>query len=232
MILKCVAIDDEPLALQLIETYAKRIPSLQLVETFEDALSGIEYLNKHPVDILFLDINMPDISGIDLARAIRSKPLIIFTTAYRQFAFEGFQLEAVDYLLKPIEFDHFSRAFYKALDYRKMKEASAANQDEAFIYVYSEYKQVKVLLKDIEYIESMEDYIKIYTGTAKPVLTLMTLKKILDILPEKRFIRIHRSYIVQVSKIKAILHKKLQMETILLPVGDSYADQVKQSTRL
>ncbi len=229
MVLKCVAIDDEPLALQLIENYAKRIPSLELAETFEDAVSGAEYINKNPVDLVFLDINMPDISGIDLARAMEIKPLIIFTTAYRQFAFEGFQLEAVDYLLKPVEFDRFSRAFYKAAEYKEFKERPSLNQDDSFIYVHSEYKLIKVKLSSIEYIESMEDYIRIHISGEKPVLTLMTLKKVLQMLPEKQFIRIHRSYVVAVSKIKAIQHKKLQLETVLLPVGDSYADKIKLS---
>ncbi|WP_442587605.1 LytR/AlgR family response regulator transcription factor [Pedobacter sp. AW31-3R] len=227
MILKCVAIDDEPLALQLIETYAKRIPSLALVETFEDALTGVEYLNKHPVDLLFLDINMPDISGIDLAWAMKRKPMIIFTTAYRQFAYEGFQLEAIDYLLKPIAFDHFSNAFQKALSYKKMKDHPLPDQDEAFIYVHSEYRLLKVMLRDIEYIESMEDYIKIHTGTEKPVLTLMTLKKVLELLPEKQFMRIHRSYVIRLAEIKSIHQKKVQLKNVLLPVGDSYSEQLK-----
>jgi len=230
MVLKCVAIDDEPLALKLIETYARRIPALQLAETFEDALTGAEYLNKNPVDLIFLDINMPDVSGIDLAKAIAVRPMIIFTTAYKQFAYEGFQLEAVDYLLKPIEFDVFSRSFQKALAYKKFKEEIRNDLDDGFIYVHSEYRLVKILLREIEYIESMEDYIKIHLSQEKPLLTLMTLKKVLEILPEQQFIRIHRSYVVPIAKIKSIQQKKIQLEKVLLPVGDSYAEKVRQLT--
>lgn len=226
MILKCVAIDDEPLALELIQTYASRIPALHLAKTFEDALSGIEYLNKYPVDLLFLDINMPDISGVDLARALAKKPLLIFTTAYRQFAYEGFQLEAIDYLLKPISFDTFSYAVQKALDYKKHRQQSSGRQDDESIYVHSEYRLIKIRLSEIEYIESMEDYVKIHTRDEKPVLSLMTLKKILEMLPGDQFVRIHRSYIINRKKVKAIQNKKIQLQTAILPIGNSYARQL------
>jgi len=228
MILKCVAIDDEPLALELIQTYVSRIPALHLAGTFEDGLSGIEYLNKYPVDLLFLDINMPDISGIDLARAIEEKPLIIFTTAYRQFAYEGFQLEAIDYLLKPISFDTFSNAVQKAFDYKRYKQQSSILQDDVAIYVHSEYRLVKISLNKIEYIESMEDYVKIHTGDEKPILSLMTLKKILEMLPGSQFVRIHRSYVINKHKIKAIQTRKIQLQTTLLPIGNSYAEQLRK----
>ncbi len=227
MSLKCIAIDDEPLALQLIESYAKRIPSLTLVNTFEDALSGAAYLGKNKIDLLFLDVNMPDISGVDLAKALSVKPMIIFTTAYKEFAFEGFQLEAIDYLLKPVEFDSFLKAFNKAIAYKKFKEQPLNTEDSDFVYVHSAYKLIKVLIRDIEYIESMEDYIKIHIGKEKPVLTLMTMKKIIEMLPQNKFVRIHRSYIVPVSGIEAILHKKIQLKNIQLPIGDSYADALK-----
>lgn len=227
MSLKCIAIDDEPLALQLIESYAKRIPSLTLVSTFEDALSGAEYLGKNTIDLLFLDVNMPDISGIDLAKALPAKPMIIFTTAYKEFAFDGFQLEAIDYLLKPIDFNPFLKAFNKAFAYKKFKEQPLNKHESDFVYVHSEYKLIKILIRDIEYIESMEDYIKIHIGKEKPVLTLMTLKKIIELLPQKEFIRIHRSYIIPFSGIEAILHKKIQLKNIQLPIGDSYASQFR-----
>ncbi|MES2830051.1 MAG: LytTR family DNA-binding domain-containing protein [Bacteroidota bacterium] len=227
MALKCVAIDDEPLALELIKNYTKRIPALSLVETFDDAISGIEYLNKYTVDLLFLDINMPDISGVDLARALINKPLIIFTTAYRQFAYEGFQLEAIEYLLKPFEFHHFSKAVEKALAYNKFLAHRTHEPQGAAIYVHSEYRLIKILTHEIEYIESMEDYIKIYAGFEKPVLTLMTMKKIMDVLPQPQFARIHRSYIINTDKIKSIQHKNVQLPSIQLPIGESYASQLK-----
>jgi two-component system LytT family response regulator len=223
MILKCVAIDDEPLALELLKTYANRIPGLQLIETFEDAISGMEYLNKFPVDLLFLDVNMPDISGIDVAKGLAYKPLLIFTTAYRQFAYDGFQLNAIDYLLKPIDFETFLNAFNKAIAYKEYQAHSVESNDDDFIYVYSEYRLLKILLQDIEYIESMEDYVKIHYGHVKPIVTLMTLKKITLKLPMDQFIRIHRSYVINTRKIKAIHNKKIQLDTVLLPIGDSYA---------
>ncbi|RZK75748.1 MAG: response regulator transcription factor [Pedobacter sp.] len=231
MVLKCVAIDDEPLALQLIKTYADRIPTIQLKETFEDGISAIEYLNKNQIDLLFLDINMPDITGIELANALINKPLIIFTTAYKQFAYEGFQLEAVDYLLKPIQFESFSKAVQKAVSYKSFKDRLPTSDDKAFIYVHSEYRLVKIKLSEIEFIESMEDYIKIHAGADKPILSLMTLKRILEMLPASLFVRIHRSYVINIIKIKSIQHKKVQMETITLPIGDSYASHFLSTIR-
>jgi len=225
--LKCIAIDDEPLALELIRSYVNRLPEVQLIYTFEDAISGAEFLANAEVDLLFLDINMPDISGIDLAKALKNKPMIIFTTAYKQFAFDGFELEAVDYLLKPIDFNRFAKAVNKAIDIKKYRTSPPLPQDDAFIYVHSEYRMIKILLKEIEYIESMEDYIKIHLATEKTVLTLLSLKKIIEILPNQQFKRIHRSYIVPVAKVKSVQHKKIQLTTVLLPIGESYAEQVK-----
>lgn len=227
MSLKCIAIDDEPLALELITTYASRRPDLQLIHTFEDAISAVEYLSSAQVDLIFLDINMPDISGIDLAKALKNRPMLIFTTAYKQFAFDGFELEAVDYLLKPIDYNRFSRAVDKAIDIKKYKTKPEIEEESGYIYVHSAYQMIKIVFKEIEYIESMEDYIKIHLKTEKTVLTLMTLKKVLALLPEQRFKRIHRSYIVSVAAIKSVQHKKLQLAEATLPIGDSYAEQVK-----
>lgn len=228
MPLKCVAIDDEPLALELIRSYVSRLPDLQLLNTFEDAISGAEYLSMTTVDLLFLDIDMPDISGLDLAKALIEKPMLIFTTAHKQFAYDGFELEAVDYLLKPIDFTRFSKAVHKAIDIRSYKTSAPDTRQNAFIYVHSEYRMLKIMLKDIEYMESMEDYIKIHITNDKPVLTLMPLKKIMEILPQELFKRIHRSYVVPVSKVKSIQHKKIQLTTVLLPIGESYAEQIKK----
>lgn len=228
MNLKCVAIDDEPLALQLIKTYVARIPSLALTNTFEDAITAIEYLNANETDLLFLDINMPDISGIDLAAALRNKPMIIFTTAYKEFAYDGFRLEAIDYLLKPLEFDSFSKAVQKAQAYKKFKTQPKIEANTDHIYINSEYKVIKVNLRDIEYVESMEDYVKIHIGKDKPLLSLMTLKKMSSLLPANQFIRIHRSYIIPKAAILSLMHKKVQLANISLPIGDRYADELKR----
>jgi two-component system LytT family response regulator len=226
--LKCIAIDDEPLALKLISGYVARIPSLNLVHTFEDAISGAEYLRINPVDLLFIDINMPDITGIDLVRSLEVKPMVIFTTAYKNFAFEGFELEAMDYLLKPIDFNRFAKAVDKALEYYNYKHNVTANQPDESIYVYSEYRMVKINVNDIEYLESMEDYVKIHLPGTKPLLTLMPLKKLLEKLPADKFRRIHRSYAVAIGKIKAIQNRRVYLADAELPVSDSHADFIKE----
>jgi two-component system LytT family response regulator len=229
MTLKCVAIDDEPLALELIKTYVKRFPSLTLVGSFEDAISGAEFLNQNTVDLLFLDVNMPDITGVELARSLTNSPMIIFTTAYRNYAFESYELQAIDYLLKPIDFNRFTTAVEKAIDFHSYKTVPQETNAEAAIYVYSEYKMVKIWLKDITYIESMGDYLKIYQEqTEKPLLTLTTMKKILEKLPEHQFARIHRGFIVALDKIRSIHGKKVQLAQIELPIGDAYKDFIQQ----
>jgi two-component system LytT family response regulator len=230
--LKCIAIDDEPLALKLIREYVSRFPALQLLRTFDDAISGAEYLKQTPVDLLFIDINMPDITGIDLVRSLEKKPMVIFTTAYKNFAFEGFELEALDYLLKPIDFNRFTKAIEKATDYHQYKNAPVGGQSDESIYVYSEYRMVKISLKDIEYIESMEDYIKIHLHNAKTILTLMPLKKILQKLPASLFQRIHRSYIIPVNKVISIKNRKVQLADIELPVSESYAPFIRDWMKL
>jgi len=228
MQLKCIAIDDEPLALEIIKKHIAEFPDLKLVQTFEDAVSGAEFLKKNKVDLLFIDINMPDISGVDLVRALAEKPMVIFTTAHKSFAYEGFELEAIDYLLKPIDIKRFSAAVHKAVDYTKYKNAESSDADEA-IYVHSEYRMIKIRVKEIEYIESMQDYIKIYLiGTEKPVLTLLSLKSVLEKLPSSQFARIHRSYAVAVNQIKSIHNRKIKLSHAELPVGHNYTDFVKQ----
>ncbi|HTI59527.1 LytTR family DNA-binding domain-containing protein [Mucilaginibacter sp.] len=225
--LKCIAIDDEPLALRLIARYVQQFPELQMVQTFEDAISGGEYLKHSAVDLLFLDINMPDISGIQLARSLEQKPMIIFTTAYKKFAFEGFELEAIDYLLKPIDAKRFARAVEKALEYYKYKNALPEKRDTS-LYVYSEYRMIRINLDDIEYIESMEDYIKIHQQNHKTILTLMPLKKVLEKLPADKFQRIHRSFIVAVDKVRSIHNRKLHVGDAELPVSETYMDFVRK----
>ncbi|WP_184543817.1 LytR/AlgR family response regulator transcription factor [Mucilaginibacter sp. FT3.2] len=227
MVLKCIAIDDEPLALKLISGYVSRFPSLQLIRTFDDAISGAEYLKSAHVDLLFVDINMPDITGIDLVRSLDIKPIVIFTTAYRNFAYEGFELEALDYILKPIDFKRFEKAVEKAVDYYQYKNKQEAEPADESLYVFSEYRMVKVDLNTIEYIESMEDYIKIHVTNSKTILTLMPLKKVLEKLPADKFQRIHRSYIVPVGKIRSIQNRKIKLTDIELPVSESYLDFIR-----
>ncbi len=228
MQIRCIAIDDEPLALELIREYASKFPVLQLLHTFEDAISGAEFLRHAKVDLVFIDINMPDISGIDLVRSLKEKPMIIFTTAHKKFAIDGFELDALDYLLKPIQFDRFARTVNKAVEYYQYRN-SPKSERLGSIFVRSEYRMVKVELANIEYIESLEDYVKIHLSNNEYVLSLMTLKAILEKLPPDRFKRIHRSYIVSLDKIKSVLNRKLALaSSVELPVGDTYAEEVGQ----
>lgn len=225
--IRCVAIDDEPPALELLKEYISRFPQLELMQGFTDAIAAGEYLRQHPVDLLFVDINMPDITGLDLVRSLADKPMLIFTTAHKKFAVEGFELDAIDYVLKPLAFDRFSRAVNKAVEYHDYRRKATANTS-AHLFVYSEYRMLKIELKEVEYIESLEDYIKIHLLNAKPVMTLMTLKGVLEKLPPDQFKRIHRSYIVAVDKVRSIQNRKLQLLSgAELPVSESYAEFVK-----
>ena len=230
-LLKCIAIDDEPLALQLVQQYVSRIPDIELINTFDDAVSGAEFLRNNKVDILFLDINMPDISGIDLARSLEQKPFIIFTTAYKKFAYEGFELEAVDYLLKPIEYNRFLKAVQKAIALHQQGVSTKSPENE-FLFVRSEYRMLKIDINTIEYIEGLEDYIKIHITNAKPILTLMTMKGVIEKLPSSKFKRIHRSYIISTAKVVSILNKKVTLSSSKeLPVSDSYIDFINEWTQ-
>ena len=222
MAINCIIIDDEPLALDIIKEYVSKFSELQLVQTFDDAITGGEFLRNNTVDLLFLDINMPDITGIDLVRSLEERPMIIFTTAHKKFAIEGFELDAVDYLLKPISPERFSKAVNKATEYYNYKKQTRAETLES-LFVYSEYRMVKINLTDIEYIESLEDYIRLHLTSGKPVMTLMTMKKVLEKLPPKKFQRIHRSYIVSADKVRSILNRKARLTSgAELPISDSY----------
>lgn len=227
MVLKCIAIDDEPPALELLRAYIEKTPGLQLLQTFDDALGGGEFLRSNAVDLLFVDINMPDITGLDLVRSLKERPMIIFTTAYKKFAHEGFELDAIDYLLKPISFDRFSKAVTKATEYFAYKNKSE-NAVPDNLFVYSEYRMIKIPLQQIEYIESLEDYVKIHLTEGKPVMTLMTLKSTLEKLPAEKFSRIHRSYIVAVDKVLSVQNRKARLGSTELPISDSYASFVQE----
>ncbi|MCE7044278.1 LytTR family DNA-binding domain-containing protein [Dyadobacter sp. CY312] len=223
--MKCIAIDDEPLALELLKTYISGYPELNLLQTFDDAFEGADYLKNNAIDLLFIDINMPDISGIELVTALDKKPLIIFTTAYKKFAHQGFELEAIDYLLKPITPERFQKAVSRATQQYHFQNLEKPVVWEPFI-VRSEYKMIKIEPAQVEYIEAMQDYIKIFLkGVTHPVLTLMSLKIILEKLPQEGFSRVHRSFIVADSQVKSILNKKIRMITGKeIPISDSYLD--------
>ena len=218
--MNCVAIDDEPLALEVLKKYILKIPELNLLAVFCDGIEAVDYLQKNTVSLIFLDIRMPDINGFQLYNSLTIKPMVIFTTAYKEYAVEGFELDAIDYLLKPFNFIRFQKGVSKATNRGKFK-----NKDDApsqHLYIHSDYKMVKVAFTEIIFIEALDDYVKINTAT-QSYLTLLSMKKILDKLPEKEFIRIHRSYIVAAEKIAFLQYRKIGLtNNIELPVGDTY----------
>lgn len=227
--LKCVAIDDEPLALALIKTYIEATAELNLAQVFEDAIAAAEYLSKYPVDLLFLDIDMPDITGLELYNSLAAKPGVIFTTAYKNFAFEGFELNAIDYLLKPIDYIRFKKAAKKAIDFHHTKKLKQTEISNEYLFVYSEYKLLKIDVSEIVYLESLEDYVKIHLNNGKMILTLTTLKKVVDKLPADKFRRIHRSFVIAIKEVQMISNRKVKLSNdVLLPISDTYVSFIEE----
>jgi DNA-binding LytR/AlgR family response regulator len=223
--IKCIAIDDEPLALQVVKEFCSRISFLQLVQTFTDTDEAKAYLQEHKIDVLFLDIQMPDINGLQFYTSLVEKPVVIFTTAYRDFAVEGFSVDAIDYLLKPFEYDRFLKACYKAKEYLEFLSTQELQLNSLFIKV--NYEIMKVNLKDIELIEALDDYIKIYIKP-NPLLTLMTLKNIQEKLPARDFLRIHRSFIIPIHKVEKFSKTKVWIVGKEIPIGSSYNNVYEQ----
>ncbi|MGC8750249.1 LytR/AlgR family response regulator transcription factor [Hydrotalea sp.] len=219
--MKCIAIDDEPLALKIIAQYCDKIPFLQLEKTFTNPKEAIAYLQVNKIDLLFLDIQMPDINGLQLYKNLTNKPLVIFTTAFKDFAVEGFNVDAIDYLLKPFDYNRFLKAAYKANEYQEFLSSQELQLNS--IYVKVNYEMMKINLKDIELIEALDDYIKIHIKPY-PVLTLMTLKNMQEKLPEKEFVRVHRSYIIPISKVEKFNKNKIYVAGKEIPIGSSYSD--------
>lgn len=226
--MRCIAVDDEPLALELMETYIAQVPGLELLTTFTDAISAWGFLKKNQVDLVFLDIQMPDINGIQLAKSLdRKNPMVIFTTAYSKYAVEGFNVDAVDYLLKPFEFTRFMIAVNKAREQKALKDTAPVVEDDQAIFVKSDYQNVRIATRDIQYIEGFDDYIRIHVDNGKSIYTLMSLKSMLEKLPSTDFLRVHRSYIVPVKRIKRIHNQQVQLGDKEIPIGKSYVDAVR-----
>ncbi len=221
----CIAIDDEPLALQLINEYCSKISFLKLEKTFTNTDEARAWLQQNKVDLLFLDIQMPDINGMQFYKSLAEKPPVIFTTAYKDFAAEGFNVDAVDYLLKPFEYDRFLKACYKANEYLEFLSSQELQLNSIFVKV--NYEIMKINLKDIELIEALDDYIKIYIKPT-PVLTLMTLKSIQEKLPTRDFVRVHRSFIVPINRIEKFSKTKLWTAGKEIPIGSSYSQVYDQ----
>ena len=223
----CIAVDDEPLALEVIKKYISDTSQVRLMATFTDAIQALTWLKTQSVDLILLDIRMPDISGLQFLQSLAERPMVIFTTAYAEYAVKGFELEAVDYLVKPIKFDRFVKAIEKVRLLMSMRSSVAENPDDGFLFVKSGYGTTRVNFSDIRYIEGLDDYLKIhFTGGRKPILSLMSLKSIMEKLPESRFMRVHRSFIVSLKHIRSIRKKYIFLEDDKIPVGETYHDAV------
>jgi DNA-binding LytR/AlgR family response regulator len=228
--MKCVIIDDEPLAVELLEDFVQKIDSLELITTFNNAIDAVSFINQNNVDLIFLDIQMPHFSGIDFLNTIEKKPLVIFTTAYSDYAVEGFNLGAVDYLVKPIPFHRFLKSvvraqqiFNPASNIQTISEnITAPELEQDFMFVRAEYENVKMNFSDILFIEGLKDYVKIYTTDNKFTLTLISLIKLENLLSNKGFSRIHRSYIINIKHVKSIQKNKVLISDKRIPISESY----------
>lgn len=217
----CVLVDDEPMAREIIASYIEKTPNLQLVKSCKNASEAILFMQEQNADIYFLDINMPEISGLSLAKIIKNNAQIIFTTAYREYAIDGFDLNVLDYLLKPISFDRFLQAI------QKIKPTKISNEINDFMFVRSDRKMVKIDYNEILYIESLSDYVKIFT-TEKMDITRETITSLEEKLSNKKFLRIHRSYIVSIDKITSYTNEFVEINNKALPISRSYKESVLQ----
>ena len=228
MQLKTIAIDDEPLALSLLSDYISKTPFLEMAGTFDNPLDAIDFLSKESVDLILIDIQMPDLTGTEFVRSLEISPKVIFTTAYPQYAIEGFKLNAIDYLLKPFSYDEFLKAVQKAYKQAEL-EAGAVTTVEAnsqFLFLKSEYKIRRINFNDILYIEGLKDYIKVFIkGEAKPILSLNSIKALEQKLPDDRFMRVHRSFIVNLEQIDTIERSRIVFGKEYIPISDQYKEK-------
>lgn len=229
-LIKCLVVDDEPPARQVIRHYIEQVPSLQMTGECENALQAFTFLQTEAVDLMFLDIRMPQLNGNDFLKTLSNPPKVIFTTAYPEYAIEGFELDAVDYLVKPVKFERFLKSIQKvfALSTLKHTAESAApieKKSEPFVYFRADRKMIKVMLDDIFYIESMKDYIKIVTRLGT-VITKQSISSVEAMLPERSFVRVHRSYIVSLNKIKSFTNELMEIDKAEIPIGKLYRNEV------
>lgn len=233
MTLNCIAIDDEPLALQQIELYVRQTDFLQSVGSFHQPHAAKELIDGgQKVDLMFVDINMPDISGLDLVRSIESCPLVIFTTAHSQYAIEGYRVDAIDYLLKPISYADFLRSAQKALRYCELMATNQNIQPAQSLFVRSEYKMIKIEVSDILYIESRSEYVRIYIADSKPIMTLGSLRSYQQRLHPAGFIQTHRSYLINPEHVSSIERRTVLInhnkQSYQIPIGDMYEENLRQ----
>ncbi|MFZ6000239.1 MAG: LytR/AlgR family response regulator transcription factor [Bacteroidota bacterium] len=226
--MKCIIVDDEPLAIEILESYVARMDNLELAGTFRNAISAFTFLQQNQVDLIFLDIQMPKLSGIDFLKSLKHPPQVIFTTAFRDYAIEGFELEVADYLLKPIPFERFLKAVAKVLPARDKEfeaKAGAAPVADSFIYFKVDKKMVKTRMSDVLYIESIKDYVKVKT-IDKEIITQQKISYLEESLPKNQFLRVHRSFIVNVDRIDAYSATDVDLGKHQVPIGRNYKNDV------
>lgn len=233
-ILKCLAIDDENLALDLLEDNILKIPFLKLEKRCRNAMEALQVLQETEIDLLFLDIQMPGLTGIQFLEGLTHKPMVIFVSAYQQYAIDGFNLDVVDYVLKPISFERFLKACNKALDYYKTSKINSKSVDDSipkdYIFIHADYSLMKVMLDDILYVEGLKDYIKIHLGSQKfPIVCRMTMKSIEEKLPTNQFFRVHKSFIVSIKKMESIRNQKIKIGENYIPLSENFAESFLQA---
>lgn len=221
-----VAIDDEPLALDVIRAFCERAAVVSLQRTFTDTKEAIKYLEKSPVDLLFLDIRMPAMTGIEFYKQLPTDTMAIFTTAYSEYAVEGFNLNAIDYLLKPFEYERFKKAVDKANEYHAALSVRDSVSQQ-YLYIRADYSIMKIAFTDILYIEGLDNYLKIHLVEQKPIVARMSMKAMAEKLPENEFVRVHRSYIIPFSRVTAVRNKIIHLGDIEVPVGSNYVEVVQ-----
>lgn len=226
--IRTIAVDDEPLALQLVTGYIKKTPGLELAGSFDNPQEALEFVINEKIDLIFIDIQMPDLTGIEFTRALTGGPRVVFTTAYEKYALEGFKLDVVDYLLKPFSYEEFLKAVGKAarLFRAEQGEQEKVESNSEFLFLKSDYKIRRINFNDILYIEGLKDYVKVYTaGEAKPVLSLITMKLLEAKLPQARFMRVHRSFIVNLERIETIERSRIVFGKTYIPVSEQYKEK-------
>jgi DNA-binding LytR/AlgR family response regulator len=236
MKIKCLIIDDEPLARRVLERYTQDVPSLELVEKCNNALDAIEILKEQKIDLIFLDINMPKLTGLEFLRSLKHPPLVIITTAYAEFAIQGYELDVVDYLMKPFGMERFLKAIQKVQDLLKSREnympakTSGEPQEDQYIFVKSSKKTYRISLNDILYIEALGDYVKIYT-TDRMIISYYSMKNLENLLSPKQFPRIHKSFIISLSKIDLIERNKVKLKDRYIPIGTNFKAEFEKLIR-
>jgi len=226
--IKAIAIDDEPLALKILAHHCEKIEEITLEKTFTNLSEAKTYLNENQIDLLFLDIEMPQQNGIDFYKSLEKKIMVVFTTAYDQYALEGFNVSAIDYIMKPISFDRFKEAIEKVI---KIKKLIKNKEEDPYIMIRADYKLNKIYLKDIKYIEGLDDYIQIYIDDQPKIVARMSMKAILENLPAKDFIRVHRSFIIPVKRIKNIQNKQIEIDSVIIPIGETYKNETLEALK-